>query len=97
MLRILAIVLLVAVFIAGASLSYYNYGYVTFDYLFASVQVRLVVLIVLTFIVAAALTLLLCSVRLLTLSGETRRLRRQLRDAETELKNLRNLPIARDR
>lgn len=97
MLRILAIVLLLAVFIAGASLSYHNYGYVTFDYLFDSVQVRLVVLIVLTFIAAAVLTLLLCSVRLFTLSGEARRLRRQLRDAETELKNLRNLPIASDR
>ncbi|MBV8062754.1 MAG: LapA family protein [Nevskia sp.] len=97
MLRILAALLLLAVFIAGAGLSYFNYGYVSFNYLFGSAQVRLVVLIVLTFLAAALLTLLLCAVRLFSLSGEARRLRRQLRDAETELKNLRNLSIAPDR
>lgn len=97
MLRVLAIILLLAVFIAGAALGYFNYGFVTFDYLFGSTQVRLVVLIVLTVIAAALLTLLLCAVRLFSLSGEARRLRRQLRDAETELKNLRNLPISTER
>lgn len=97
MLRILAALLLLAVFIAGAGLSYFNYGYVSFNYLFGSAQLRLVVLIVLTFIAAALLTLLLCAVRLFSLSGEARRLRRQLRDAETELKNLRNLSITPER
>ncbi|HWY24371.1 MAG TPA: LapA family protein [Nevskia sp.] len=97
MLRVLAIVLLLVVFIAGAALSYFNYSYVSFNYLFGSTEVRLVVLIVLTFVVASVLTLLLCAVRLFSLSGETRRLRRQLRDAETELKNLRNLPISTER
>ncbi|HZR37771.1 MAG TPA: lipopolysaccharide assembly protein LapA domain-containing protein [Nevskia sp.] len=97
MLRLLAAVLLLAVFVAGAGLSYFNYDYVSFNYLFGTTQVRLVVLVVLTFVLAALLTLLLCSIRLFSLSGEARRLRRQLRDAETELKNLRNLPIAPER
>ncbi len=97
MLRVLAIVLLLAVFIAGALLSYFNYGYVSFNYLIGSAEVRLVVLLVLTFVVASIFTLLLCAVRLFSLSGEARRLRRQLRDAETELKNLRNLPISTER
>lgn len=95
--RILLAILLVAVFLAGACLSYFNYDYVSFNYLFGATQVRLVVLIACTFVAAALLTLALCAVRLLTLSGEARRLRRQLRDAETELKNLRNLGIAPDR
>jgi lipopolysaccharide assembly protein A len=95
--RIVGAILLVAVFFAGACLAYFNYDYVSFNYLFGATQVRLVVLIVLTFVAAALLTLALCAVRLLTLSGEARRLRRQLRDAETELKNLRNLTVAPDR
>jgi putative membrane protein len=93
MLRLLLWLMLLAALIVGAGLSYFNSGYVRFDYLVDSVEVRLVVLVVFTFVFAALLTLLLCSVRILGLSGEARRLRRQLRDAETELKNLRNLPL----
>jgi putative membrane protein len=96
-LRVLLWLLLLAALIAGAALSYFNSGYVGFNYLLGSVEVRLVVLIVFTFVLAALLTLLLCSVRILSLSGEARRLRRQLRDAETELKNLRNLPLTPQR
>ncbi len=93
MLRIVVVMVLAAVFIAGAALGYFNATPVSFNYLFGAVEVRLVVLILLTFVLAALLTLLLCAGRIWTLSGEARRLRRQLRDAETELKNLRNLPL----
>ena len=93
MLRIVVVMVLLLVFIAGAALGYFNATPVSFNYLFGAVQVRLVVLIVLTFVLAALFTLLLCAGRILGLSGEARRLRRQLRDAETELKNLRNLPL----
>ena len=94
MLRILLYMVLLAVFIAGAALGYFNATPVSFNYLFGTVELRLVVLVVFTFVLAALLTLLLCAGRILSLSGEARRLRRQLRDAETELKNLRNLPLA---
>lgn len=93
MLRVVVVMVLLAVFIAGAAMGYFNATPVTFHYLFGTVEVRLVVLILCTFVIAALLTLLLCAGRLLSLSGEARRLRRQLRDAETELKNLRNLPL----
>jgi hypothetical protein len=43
-----------------------------------------------------ALTLLLTMIRILGLKGEMRRLRRQLGDAEVELKNLRNLSVAQE-
>jgi uncharacterized membrane protein YciS (DUF1049 family) len=93
MLRLLAVLVLAAVFVAGAALGYFNSTPVSFNYLFGTVQVRLVLLIVASFVLAMLLTLLLCAVRILSLSGEARRLRRQLRDADTELKNLRNLPL----
>jgi uncharacterized membrane protein YciS (DUF1049 family) len=93
MLRVLVYAVLLAVFIVGAALGYFNATQVSFNYLFGTVEIRLVVLVVFTFVLASLLTMLLCAVRLLSLSGEARRLRRQLRDAETELKNLRNLPL----
>jgi lipopolysaccharide assembly protein A len=94
MLRILVVLLVVAIFVAGAALGYFNSTPVAFDYLFGSTQLRLVSLIVGTFFVGALLMLVLCAARMLGLRRELRRLRRQLRDAETELKNLRNLPLA---
>lgn len=94
MLRLLTVLLLVLVFTVGASLGYFNAERVTFHYLFGSVEVRVAVLIAVSFVVAALLTLALCGIRMLRLHREIRRLRKQLRDSETELKNLRNLPLA---
>jgi uncharacterized membrane protein YciS (DUF1049 family) len=91
--RILVYVILLVVFVAGAALGYFNAMPVNFNYLFGTMEVRLVVLVVFTFVLAALVTLLLCAGRMIGLSGDVRRLRRLLRDAETELKNLRNLPL----
>ena len=97
MLRLLIVLLLVLVFSLGASLGYFNAERVTFHYLVGSVEVRVAVLVAVSFVAAAMLTLLLCALRMLGLRREIRRLRKQVRDAETELKNLRNLPLAMDR
>lgn len=94
MLRLLTILLLVLVFAIGASLGYFNAERVSFHYLFGTAEVRVAVLVAVTFLVAAVLTLALCGIRIFGLHRDIRRLRRQLRDTETELKNLRNLPIA---
>jgi uncharacterized membrane protein YciS (DUF1049 family) len=97
MLRIVIVLLLVFVFALGASLGYFNAEHVTFHYVFGTVDVSIAVLVIVSFIAAALLTLLLCGLRMLGLHRDIRRLRKQLRDAETELKNLRNLPLAMDR
>lgn len=94
MFRLLTVLLLALVFAIGASLGYFNAERVTFHYLFGAVEVRVAVLIVVSFLTAAALTLALCGIRILGLHRDLRRLRKQLRDAETELKNLRNLPAS---
>ena len=93
MLKTLGILLLVAVFCLGASIGYFNATPVNFDYLVGSVQLRLVVLLLVVFAVGVILTVVLCGIRLISQGGEIRRLRRQLRATETELKNLRNLPL----
>ena len=93
MLRILLVLLLLAVFIGGLAVGYANATPVTFDYLFGKTELSLVALVLAVFVAAVLLTLLVCAGRILRLSADLRRARRQLRDAETELKNLRNLPI----
>jgi len=94
MLRLLTVLLLVFIFSIGASLGYFNAERVTFHYLFGAVEVRVAVLVAVSFVAAACLTLALCGLRILRLHRDIRRLRKQLRDSETELKNLRNLPLA---
>lgn len=97
MFRLSLLVLLLVVFTLGASLGYFNAEPVHFHYLFGAVDVRLAVLVILSFLAGALLAVLFCGIRILSLVRELRRARKQFRDAETELKNLRNLPAASDR
>ena len=93
MLRIFILILLVLVFGTGVVIGFYNAQPVVFNYLFGSMQMPLIALIAGEFIVAVALTLLMVGTRILGLKAEARRLRKQLVAAESELKNLRNLPL----
>jgi len=97
MLRLIVIFLLLVVFSVGASIGYFNAETVRFHYLVGSVDIRLAVLVVAAFALGVVLTVVFTALRLLALNREIRRLRRQLRDTETELKNLRNLPLAGSR
>lgn len=92
MLRTFIWVLLALVFFAGACLGFFNADRVHFNYLVGSGEVRLIVLLILVFLFGAALSLLVCAAKFIGFSTELRGLRRRLRNAETELKNLRNLP-----
>lgn len=96
MMRILFAVLLGLVLILGASVGYFNAQPVTFNFLFGEWQMPLIALLIGTFIVAALLTLFVMFARLFTLHAEIRRLKKQLRDTDAELKSLRNLPLAQD-
>lgn len=97
MIRLLSLILVLAVFLAGASLGYFNNERVTLHYLVGSAETSVAILVGGSFVAAALLTLAICGLRILGLHRDLRRLRRQLRDAETELKNLRNLPAIADR
>lgn len=93
MLKNLGILLLILVFCLGAAISYSNADPVSFDYLLGTVQMRLMLLLLLVFALGVIITVLLCGFRMLTQRREIARLRKQLRGTETELKNLRNLPL----
>ncbi|HWU68834.1 MAG TPA: LapA family protein [Stenotrophobium sp.] len=95
--RILIIILLVVVLCLGASIGYFNAMPVTFYYLFGSVQIPLIGLILGVFSIAVLLTLGLTMTRVFSLKSQIRQLRRKLHDNETELRNLRNLPVEADK
>ena len=93
MLRIFLLVLLTLVFTFGVSIGFYNAQPVRFSYIFGEVELPLIGLMVAEFFAAALLTLLVASARIFSLRAEVRRLRRELRDGEAELKNLRGLQL----
>lgn len=93
MLRILTVAALLAALCAGALLAFLNQTSVSFHYVLGQWQMPLFVLLLLSFICGALLTLLLVALRMLGMGGQIRQLRRQLRDNEAELRNLRNLPL----
>lgn len=93
MIRLLIIAVLLAVLIFGVAIGFYNATPVTFDYLAGQLQLPLIALVLGEFVLVALLTLLICGARILSLRGEIRRLRRQIKDAQAELQSLRNLPL----
>lgn len=93
MLKTLGLLLLLLIFCVGVAVGYFNDTPVKFDYLVGSVDIQLVVLLLLVFAFAVVLTVILCGIRMLGQHAQIRRLRRQLRESETELKNLRSLPV----
>lgn len=92
--RLLITLLLIAVFCLGAAFSYFNWSSVTFNYLAGEAQLPLIALLLLAFIVGVVVMGLLNVARMFVLGRDNRRLQRQVRELEGELKSLRNLPLA---
>lgn len=93
MLRWIAIIFLLGVFAAALVLAYANSGTVTLNYLAGSAHVHLSSALLGAAIVGWLLGLLSGLAVLFRLKRETWRLRRTIRDAEAEIRNLRNLPL----
>lgn len=93
MIRLLIIGVLLTVLVFGVAIGFYNATPVTFDYLAGQLQLPLIALVLGEFALVTLLTLLVCAGRILSLRGEIRRLRRQIKDAQAELQSLRNLPL----
>jgi lipopolysaccharide assembly protein A len=91
--RILLWTVLVMVLCLGVAVGYYNAQRVSFHYLAGSVEIPLIWLLALAIIVSVVVTLLVCASRFIAYQAEIRRLRKQLTGAESELRNLRSLPL----
>lgn len=93
MYKTLLLVVLIVVLCLGATVGFFNAQSVEFYYLFGSAHLPLIALVIFVFVIAVVLTLALTMTRIFGLKREIRRLHRQLRDAQIELRNLRDLPL----
>lgn len=86
---------LVVVFalVIGAVFSFYNLRNVSIDLLWARVDAPLVVLLVLAFVLGFVVALLILAWKLTRARGRLAQSRRELKDAQAEIKNLRSMPI----
>ena len=83
------LILLLAMLVLGASIGYFNAKTVSFNYLFGELELPLIAILIADFLFGMILTLIVVSGRLLRTRREVGRLRRQLRDAESEMRSLR--------
>ena len=84
---------LVIVLALGISIVFFNAQDVTFHYLAGTIELPLIGLLLFEMFLVALLTLAVCAGRILTLRAEIARLRRSLRDTDSELKTLRELSV----
>jgi uncharacterized membrane protein YciS (DUF1049 family) len=93
MMRALLVVVLVLLASGGAMIGYYNAQPVHFDYLAGALTWPLSALLLAAFALGALLAVAIALLRILALRLALRRSARQLKAVETELRNLRNLPL----
>lgn len=93
MLRLVKLIAVLMALALGITVAFFNAKPVSVNYLFGHIELSLVVVMIGAMIFGFALALVLCASHSWAMKLEARRLRRRLRDAETELKNLRNLPF----
>lgn len=92
--RIVTLVVLLVILALGASIGYFNAQPVIFNYLFGTAEFPLIAVLIAAFSIGIVLAIAAVAARLLTMRMELGRLRKQLREAEGELRTLRNLPVS---
>lgn len=93
MIRLLRNLVLLFALALGITFGFFNFQLVTVDLLASEVRVPLVVVLILDFILGFGLALMLLLARTLKLRTDLARERRQLKDAQAEIRNLRSMPI----
>lgn len=96
MLRWIAVIILLCVFVVALLLAYANGTVVVLDYLVGSLRVHLSSALLGAAIIGWLLGLLSSLLVIFQLKRETWRLKRSIHDAESEIRNLRNLPLKND-
>jgi putative membrane protein len=91
--RLVVLIVLLIILVLGASIGYFNAQPVQFNYLFGSAEFPLIAVLIAAFSIGIVLTIAAVSGRLFSMRLELGRLRKQLREAEGELRTLRNLPV----
>lgn len=93
MTRLATLIVLLVILVVGASVGYFNAQPVEFDYLLGTVQFPLIAVMIGAFSIGILLAVAVVSGRIVGMRMELGRVRKQLREAEGELRTLRNLPV----
>lgn len=93
MTRLATLIVLLVILVVGASIGYFNAQPVEFDYLLGTVQFPLIAVMIGAFSIGILLAVAVVSGRIVGMRMELGRVRKQLREAEGELRTLRNLPV----
>lgn len=96
MLRWIAVAILLCIFLLALLLAYANGATIALDYLVGTMRVHLSSALLGAAIIGWLLGLLSSLAIIFRLKREAWRLRRSIRDAEAEIRNLRNLPLKND-
>jgi uncharacterized integral membrane protein len=87
-------ILVLLIFVMMLVFTSSNPGFVDLDLFFLTVRPSVALAFSVTFVIGWAFGLLCTTVFILRLANERRQLRRALRNSESEVSSLRNLPIA---
>lgn len=93
MLRLIRNLVVVAGLVLGVAFGFFNYQLVSIDLLWTTTQAPLVVLLVIAFVLGLAIAGFVCMARIAKLRGQLSSSRRRLKDAQSEISNLRSMPI----
>lgn len=93
MTRLIVLVLVILAFALGLAFSFHNPQQVTLNYLLGSVDIALGVLLIATLAVSVTVMLMLGALLSLPRRATIARLKRRIDKAESELANLRQLPL----
>jgi len=96
MLRWITLIVFLVLFVAALLLAYANGTIVTVNYLAGSIQVHLSSALLGAAVFGWVLGLLSSLAVIFRLKREAWKLKRSIRDAEAEIRNLRNLPLKND-
>ncbi|MEL7285473.1 MAG: LapA family protein [Pseudomonadota bacterium] len=91
--RILTLVILISVLIAAAVFASVNTDVIVVDFLFDQYELPQSIVIIGALIVGTLIGLLSASIFVVRFMTERRKLRKALRNAETEISSLRSLPL----
>lgn len=93
MLALVRNLVVVLALVLGAAFSFFNLQSVAVDLLWTTAQAPLVVLLVIAFLFGFVVAVLALLYKLTRLRSRLAKSRRQLKDAQTEIRNLRSMPI----
>jgi putative membrane protein len=92
-LKVFGFILFLVIVILGVTFAILNSSLVTVHYYVGIKQLPLSLLLVIAFVVGLIVSFLIVFIKIVRLRTELRRLKKQLRVAEKEIKNLRAIPI----